>query len=62
VRITAMREDDSGKLEVDAEDFPWGTANAYALPAIRQERGMWLRPILIPAQFQRRLSLKPMTG
>lgn len=26
VRITAMREDDSGKLEVDCEDFPWGTA------------------------------------
>jgi hypothetical protein len=26
VRITAMREDDSGQIEVDAEDFPWGTA------------------------------------
>jgi hypothetical protein len=26
VRITAMREDDSGKLEMDCEDFPWGTA------------------------------------
>jgi hypothetical protein len=32
VRITAMREDDSGKLEVDAEDFPWGTANPTLYP------------------------------
>jgi hypothetical protein len=26
VRITAIREDDSGQLEMDCEDFPWGTA------------------------------------
>jgi len=26
VRITAIREDDTGQLEIDAEDFPWGTA------------------------------------
>lgn len=26
VRITAIREDDSGQLEMEAEDFPWGTA------------------------------------
>jgi hypothetical protein len=32
VRITAMREDDSGKLEVDAEDFPWGTAAPTLYP------------------------------
>jgi hypothetical protein len=32
VRITAMREDDSGKLEVDAEDFPWGTASPTLYP------------------------------
>jgi hypothetical protein len=32
VRITAMREDDSGKLEVDAEDFPWGTATPTLYP------------------------------
>jgi hypothetical protein len=32
VRITAIREDDSGKLEVDAEDFPWGTASPTLYP------------------------------
>lgn len=32
VRITAMREDDSGKLEVDCEDFPWGTATPTQYP------------------------------
>jgi hypothetical protein len=32
VRITAMREDDSGKLEVDCEDFPWGTAAPTLYP------------------------------
>jgi hypothetical protein len=32
VRITAMREDDSGKLEVDCEDFPWGTASPTLYP------------------------------
>jgi hypothetical protein len=32
VRITAMREDDSGKLEVDCEDFPWGTATPTLYP------------------------------
>lgn len=26
VRITAIREDESGQLEMEAEDFPWGTA------------------------------------
>ncbi|HYX52302.1 MAG TPA: phage tail protein, partial [Candidatus Limnocylindrales bacterium] len=26
VRITAIREDDSGTLEIEAEDFPWGSA------------------------------------
>jgi hypothetical protein len=32
VRITTMREDDSGKLEVDCEDFPWGTATPTLYP------------------------------
>jgi hypothetical protein len=32
VRITAMREDDSGKLEVDCEDFPWGTTTPTLYP------------------------------
>jgi hypothetical protein len=32
VRITAIREDDSGKLEVDCEDFPWGTASPTLYP------------------------------
>jgi hypothetical protein len=32
VRITAMREDDSGKLEMDCEDFPWGTATPTQYP------------------------------
>ncbi len=32
VRITAMREDDSGQIEVDAEDFPWGTAAPTLYP------------------------------
>jgi hypothetical protein len=27
-----MREDDSGKLEVDTEDFPWGTASPTLYP------------------------------
>lgn len=32
VRITAIREDDTGKLELDAEDFPWGTAAPTLYP------------------------------
>lgn len=32
VRITAMREDDSGQIEIDAEDFPWGTATPTLYP------------------------------
>ena len=32
VRITAMREDDNGKLKVDCEDFPWGTATPTLYP------------------------------
>jgi hypothetical protein len=32
VRITAMREDDSGQIEIDAEDFPWGTAAPTLYP------------------------------
>jgi hypothetical protein len=32
VRITAMREDDSGQIEFDAEDFPWGTATPTLYP------------------------------
>lgn len=32
VRITAIREDDSGQLELDAEDFPFGTSTATLYP------------------------------
>lgn len=32
VRITAMREDDSGQIQIDAEDFPWGTAAPTLYP------------------------------
>jgi hypothetical protein len=32
VRITAIREDDSGQLEIDAEDFPFGTATSTLYP------------------------------
>lgn len=32
VRITAMREDDKGMIEVDCEDFPWGTAAPTLYP------------------------------
>jgi hypothetical protein len=32
VRITAIREDDSGQLELDAEDFPFGTATPTLYP------------------------------
>ncbi|HEY2497222.1 MAG TPA: phage tail protein [Candidatus Angelobacter sp.] len=32
VRITAIREDDTGQLEIDAEDFPFGTATATLYP------------------------------
>ncbi len=32
VRITAMREDDKGLIQVDAEDFPWGTATPTLYP------------------------------
>lgn len=32
VRITAMREDDTGTIQVDCEDFPWGTATPTLYP------------------------------
>lgn len=32
VRIIAMREDDKGQIQVDAEDFPWGTASPTLYP------------------------------
>jgi Putative phage tail protein len=32
IRITAIRENDSGQLEMDAEDFPFGTASATLYP------------------------------
>jgi hypothetical protein len=32
VRITAIREDDNGQLEIDAEDFPFGTASPTLYP------------------------------
>jgi hypothetical protein len=32
VRITAMREDDTGQIQIDAEDFPWGTATPTLYP------------------------------
>lgn len=32
VRITAIREDDTGQLEMDAEDFPFGTAQPTLYP------------------------------
>jgi hypothetical protein len=32
VRITAIRENDSGQLEIDAEDFPFGTASPTLYP------------------------------
>src|SRR5258708_5075586 len=32
VRITAIRESDTGELEIDAEDFPWGTATPTLYP------------------------------
>jgi hypothetical protein len=32
VRITAIREDDNGQLEMDAEDFPFGTAAPTLYP------------------------------
>ncbi|MGC2695022.1 MAG: phage tail protein [Candidatus Angelobacter sp.] len=32
VRITAVRENDNGQLEIDAEDFPFGTASPTLYP------------------------------
>jgi hypothetical protein len=32
VRITAMREDANGTIQIDAEDFPWGTATPTLYP------------------------------
>jgi hypothetical protein len=32
VRITAMREDENGTIQIDAEDFPWGTATPTLYP------------------------------
>ncbi|HEX4605470.1 MAG TPA: phage tail protein, partial [Candidatus Angelobacter sp.] len=32
VRITSVREDDNGQLEIDAEDFPFGTASPTLYP------------------------------
>jgi hypothetical protein len=32
VRITAIRENDNGQLEIDAEDFPYGTASPTLYP------------------------------
>jgi hypothetical protein len=32
VRITAIRENDNGQLEIDAEDFPFGTASPTLYP------------------------------
>jgi Putative phage tail protein len=32
MRITAMREDDTGQIQIDAEDFPWGTATPTLYP------------------------------
>jgi hypothetical protein len=61
VRITAMREDDSGKLEVDCEDFPWGTAAPTLYPH-QAGSALLRRPTPIPARFPRRLSLKPTTA
>ncbi|HET9285421.1 MAG TPA: phage tail protein [Candidatus Angelobacter sp.] len=37
VRITAIRENDDGQLEMDAEDFPFGTASSTLYP--QQEPG-----------------------
>jgi len=32
LRVTAIREDESGVLEMDAEEFPWGTASPTLYP------------------------------
>lgn len=58
VRITAIREDDTGELEIDAEDFPWGTATPtlYAqqtpsgfVPNIAADPGSVNAPIVFEA-------------
>lgn len=61
VRITAIREDDSGQLEMDAEDFPWGTATptpyfqqaptAFA-PQANADPGNINTPVVFEAPFQ----------
>lgn len=34
VRITAIKENDTGELDFEAEDFPWGTATPTAYPYV----------------------------
>jgi hypothetical protein len=61
IRITAIRENDSGQLEIDAEDFPFGTATPTLYP--QQEPGGFVpqanadpggvnTPIVFEAPFQ----------
>jgi hypothetical protein len=58
VRILSIREDDSGQLEMDCEDFPWGTATPtlYAQqvptrfsPQINADPGLVNPPIVFEA-------------
>lgn len=61
VRITAIREDDSGQLEIDAEDFPFGTAagtlypqqppSAFA-PQANADPGPVNAPVVFEAPFE----------
>ncbi|HKV95773.1 MAG TPA: phage tail protein [Candidatus Angelobacter sp.] len=61
VRITAIRENDSGQLEMDAEGFPFGTASPTLypqqgpggfLPQANADPGSVNNPIIFEAPFQ----------
>ncbi|HYL92276.1 MAG TPA: phage tail protein, partial [Alphaproteobacteria bacterium] len=61
VRITAIRESDTGELEMDAEDFPWGTASPTQYPQqvptafsprLNADPGMVNTPIVFEAPYQ----------
>ena len=61
VRITAIRENDSGQLEMDAEDFPFGTASPTLypqqgpggfIPQANADAGSVNTPIVFEAPFQ----------
>ena len=61
VRITAIRENDSGQLEMDAEEFPFGTASPTLypqqgpsgfIPQANADAGSVNAPIVFEAPFQ----------